>query len=236
MRRLLTKGWLLFMLVIVALSVVGIGYTLWNKQQIIQGVVNLDDIDVVKVKAFTNDNNTVDDASKDADDIGQCVHPDGTVEATSCDPKDVPAGDGTTPRYDKDIATCTAEVDVASTGQKVNFHVFDGYPSYHCTLWFDDFGKGSVPAALQRIKLDGEVICPGEWYDVDADQDGNADANVMVTAPELGTQLDQGDTVQGQVNVHVKEGAPQGKAIAFHVYLVWTSWNEYDPDATGCMP
>ncbi len=37
------------------------------------------------------------------------------------------------------------------------------------------------------------------------------------------------------MNVHVKEGAPQGKAIAFHVYLVWTSWNEYDPAATGCF-
>ncbi len=234
MKSFLTKGWILFMLAVMGLSLVGVGYTMWNKQQQIEGVINLNNVDVAFTKAFTNDDNTVDDPNKDGDDVGECLEPDGEVVPTSCDPEAVPAGDGTTPRYDQDIATCTADVDMASTGEAMWMHIFDGYPSYYCTVWFDDHVLGSLSVKLQRILLNGDVICPSTWYDVDADQDGNFDFNVHYEGPPLGTKGDSSDTIQGQIDVHVKEDAPQSKAVSFFLELIWTGSNEYDATKTGC--
>lgn len=230
MIRFLTKGWILFMLLVLGLSLVGVGYTLWNKQQQIEGVVQLNDLDVAKIKAYTNDDNVVDEGGWDIDDTGLCQG----VGPTSCDPMDVPDQQGSTPRYDKDIATCYADIDAASTGEKMVFHIIEGYPSYYCSVRFVDHNVGSVPVRLQRIMLQGEVICPSEWYDVDADQDGEPDANVHIKEPVPGQQLDSSDELFGQVDVHVKQGAPQGKAFSFLIELIWTQYNMFDPDATGC--
>ncbi len=244
MRNILTKGWVLFMLVIVALGLIGIGYTLWTKQQQIEGVIQLNTLDVAKIKAFTNDDNIVDFASLDVDDVGSCQG----QGITSCDPigpANEPAS-GDTPRTDKDVATCIAAIDAAATGEKMDFHIFDGYPSYWCTVWFIDHNVGSVPVKLQKVKMSGvagfpagAVVCPSDTVDIDADQNGEIDANVHFVYPALGTQLDSSDELRGRVDVHVKQGAPQGLAFSFLIELIWVQWNLYDaadPDnvAAGC--
>jgi len=209
--------------------VLGGGYTRWNKQQQLEGIVQLNDLDVATIKADTNDDNSPQEGGWDDDDTGMCG-----IKPTSCDPKDVPDQQGSTPRYEKDIATCFADIDEASTGEKMDFHILDGYPSYFCAVRFVDHNVGSVPVKLQRIMLQGQVICPSRWYDVDADQDGEADANVHIKEPVLGQQLDPSDELFGQVDVHIKQGAPQGKAFSFLIELIWTQSNMFDPTATGC--
>ncbi len=71
------------MLMVIALGLLGLGYGLWTKQNQIEGVVNLNTLDVVFDFAFTDDDNVVNDPSKDAGDDGYCPphSPD-----TSCDP------------------------------------------------------------------------------------------------------------------------------------------------------
>ncbi|MFQ5879463.1 MAG: hypothetical protein ACE5IZ_04750 [Dehalococcoidia bacterium] len=241
MKGVLTKGWVMLMAAIIGVGLVGATFTLWTKQNQIEGVVSLNTLDVAKIKAFTNDDNKVDDGALDTDDFGECTNPDGTVQFTSCDPSG-PAnepGAPTSPRYEKDIATCTAAIDQASTDEKIDFHIVSGYPSYWCTVWFKDHNVGTVPVKLQRAKLAGSPIKVSCTYDIDPDQDGDVDANVHVVYPEPGCQLDPSDELWGRIDTHLKNGAPPGLAFSFLVELIWTQWNEFDPNAIGpaeCPP
>lgn len=236
MTSLLTKGWVLFMLVILGVGLVGIGYTFWTKQMQIEGVVALDDVDIAYVKAYTDDNHVI-DGSEDTQDIGMCApdqNADGgdpvsgaDVDNPGCDP----AAAGVDPklRYDKDISTCVADIDDASTGEKISVHIIDGYPSYYCTTWFDLENVGTIPVKLQRVLLQGAEIEPSVWYPLDLDQNGEDDIEVHFTGLEINQQVDAGGETSGDLEIHILDGAPQSKAVSFELEMIWRQYNQDAP-------
>lgn len=236
MRSFLTKGWILFMLVILGVGLVGIGYTFWTKQMQVEGVVALDDVDIAFVKAYTDDNHAVESA-KDTQDTTLCEPDqnnnggDPVSGADDDNPGCDPAAAGMDPklRYDKDIATCSAAIDTASTGEKISIHVINGYPSYYCTAWFDLENVGSIPVKLQRVILQGADIDPSVWYPLDLDQNGEDDLEVHFTGLDIDQQLDAGDGEQGDVQIHILDGAPQKKAVSFELEMIWRQYNQNAP-------
>ena len=236
MKRMLTKGWVLLMFAVIAVGLVGAAFTFWTKQMQIEGVVALDDVDVAYVKAYTDDNHVV-NSSMDTQDTSLCT-PDqkadggdpvsgADVDNPGCDP--AAAGKDPKMRYDKDIATCTAEIDVASTGEKFVIHVIDGYPSYFCTSWFDLENVGSIPVKLQRLTLQGADINPSTWYPLDLDRNGENDLEVHFTGLTIDQQLDAGDGAQGDLEIHILDGAPQNKAVSFELEMIWRQYNQNAP-------
>lgn len=243
-KRFLSTG-ILFMALVAMLGAMGLGYALWSKALTIDGTVNTGNVDAEFTDAFTDDDNIVDDDTKDIGDTGSCVNdPD-----TSCDPD---ASGKNVPRKDKDVGQCFANlVSDPVTGQMDTLVVTiqNGYPSYYCTTFFDIHNKGSIPVKIKSIVLkdmehdvaSGQIKpAPGQSaelvvstvYDVDLDGDTEADINLHVTQLEK-QQLEQSETVQGDLDIHVKQEAPQNAggvdgpaALTFSGEIVLAQWNE----------
>src|SRR3990170_7691975 len=156
MTRLLTRGWTLFMLAVVALGLLGLGYALWFKVITISSVVNTGRVHASIERAFTDDDDKV-DSPLDSQDTEGCVDL-GAVDVdgdgkTSCDP----AATGPDPKrhYDKDVARCDAALtdpDADQAGkQGGSVTITNGYPSYHCTAWFRFHNSGTIPVKLVAV-------------------------------------------------------------------------------------
>lgn len=222
------------MLVVMGLGIVGIGYAIWGQQMQVEGVVTMDSMDLNYDKAFTDDDETIDDPDKDILDV-----------ETGCDATDPdhpgcdPAATGPDPkaRYDFDVAYCLASIDTLSTGGKIAVHITDGYPSYHCTMWFDLDNDSTIPVKLNAVKLNGDPVEPdpvtGEWpiVPVDPDQDGDDDGTVQVTGLEPCATIDIAETIQGDVDIHILNGADEEETWSFELELIFVNWNE---DTTEC--
>lgn len=227
MKSMLTKGWVLLMLAVVGVGLIGVSYGVWSQQMQVEGVVVTDDMDINYDKAFTNDDNFIDDVDKDDGDDGQCA----LLGPGSCDPSGPGVIDAIDPRYDKHIGTCTASIDMASTGGKIQIHIFDGYPSYWCTMWFDVDNDGSVPIKLDKVLLNGSEILPSSDNLIDADQDTDDDMMVHVSELTLCDQFDPGATIQGNVDTHIEQGADEAEAMSYELEFIYVIWNE---DTTNC--
>src|SRR3989304_5319431 len=67
----------LFMVLVIALASLGVGYGLWSRTLLIRGVVNTGDVSSVFRGAFTDDDGKVDDPALDSGDTGNCPIPAG---------------------------------------------------------------------------------------------------------------------------------------------------------------
>lgn len=234
MRSFLTKGWVLFMLLVMGLGLVGIGYAIWGQQMQIEGVVTMDSMDLNYDKAFTDDDEQVDDVDKDIDDVSTGCDPDDPDHA-GCDP----AATGPDPklRHDFDVAFCLAAIDTLSTGGKIAIHITDGYPSYHCTMWFDLDNDSTIPVKLNAVLLNGSPVVQdpvtGDWpiVPIDPDQDLDDDATVQITNLDLCTPIGVAETIQGDVDIHLLNGSDEEETYSFELELIFVNWNE---DTTEC--
>jgi len=235
MKGMLSKGWVLLMLGVITVGLMGVGYSVWSQQMQVEGVVLTDDMDLNFDKECTNDDGSL-----------NCVGPPGTdfkddgddppcllLGGSSCDPSGPGNIVGTDPRYDKHIATCTSQIDQVSTGGKIQIHIIHGYPSYWCTMWFDMDNDGSVPVKLVDVLINGVSTRPSVNNIFDADQDGDDDLLVHVSELVLCEQFDPGDTVQGNVDTHIEQGADEEETISYELELIYNIWNEDHPNCDG---
>src|SRR3990170_4419463 len=246
MTRLLTRGWTLFMLAVVALGLLGLGYALWFKVITISSGVNTGRVHASIERAFTDDDDKV-DSPLDSQDTEGCVDL-GAVDVdgdgkTSCDP----AATGPDPKrhYDKDVARCDASVDTANNNlghiKKTNV-----YPSYHCTAWFEIHNDGTIPVKIASAVAtwacpDGTAgsakLVPSTPILVDLDCDGVADASIHLTGVKICPQIDPSQRVLMDIDQHIEQGAPQGATLSYSVAVQFNQWNEPGPDCvTGCAP
>ena len=192
-------------LLTIALASVGVGYGLWSKTLLIDGVVNTGNVDSIFVKYFTDDDNQVDDKSKDLADDGECA----LYGNGSCDP----AGSGKlAPRKDKDVGVCIVALDEADeTGETLLVTISNAYPSYYCTVFFDIKNNGSVPVKILSMAAMGPHITVA-WSEL-----------------FIGQQIDPGDVVQGDLELHVEQSAPQGSELTLVGKIQLAQWNEATP-------
>ncbi len=241
------------MVLVVALAMVGVGYGLWSKTLFIEGTVNTGRVNVAFTAAFTDDDDVVDDPAKDSQDTASCVAQGdiGSVppgyESESCPPNAYsscdPAATGVDPKdhYDKAVARCDARLATAAEDddqeqpgiQTVFVAITNGYPSYHCTAWFDVVNNGTIPVLLHSFSIEDTVAVPctqgATAYDLDGD--GEDDVEICVSGlPADGSELQLDpfleDPYQLDLDIHILQSATQNRTMTFGGELFLHQWNE----------
>lgn len=214
----------LFMILILALATLGVGYGLWSKMLYINGTIETGTVDAIFHLAFTDDDGTENNDLKDLGDDGVCP----AYGDSSCDPMEF----GPNPdRYDKDVGHCEAIVDLQKdpTGETLTVTVDNAYPSYHCTVWFDILNNGSIPLKIQSLS-----IAPvGDWTN-------GEEVTVALSELACGQQIDPGilpdgtitNLAQGDIHIHIEQAAEQNGKYEFDAQLFLVQWNEFEP----CTP
>lgn len=235
-RRSLPVG-AFFMVLVLALAGLGVGYGLWSKVLTIRGTVNTGNVNAAFVTVFTDDDGVPNDPLKDFYDVGECRLFTGPF-GRSCDPRESDAEDQSDldHRYDKGVATCTAvptDPDDEQVGdQGAEITIINGYPSYHCNAWFDIQNIGSIPILLHSVTLQDRpaTFCPtGTKYDLNGD--GKDDVEICVSGFEtlprdIEPQIDPRDLFQMDLDIHVLQDAPQSAEMRFSSQVCLHQWNE----------
>jgi hypothetical protein len=233
----------LFMILILALATLGVGYGLWAKLLLINGTIETGVVDAIFVNAFTDDDGKVDLASKDAGDTGSCAEYQHNIGG-SCDPSSF--GDVNAPptRYDKDVGHCEAIVDLEAdpTGETLKVTVENGFPSYYCTVWFDILNNGTIPVKIQELELTPNNFTNGEQVTVELSHlscgqqidpapielDSISCGGGGCPPPEPPSEY----VAQADIHIHVEQDAAQGltgdSAYTFDAKLLLVQWNEFD--------
>lgn len=201
---------------LIALTVVGVTSALWSKVLDIGGFVETGSVDAIFTTAFTDDDETVDDPLKDSLDNG-------------LDPAE--GGNDTKARYDKNVGFSNAYID-GGDPQQAHVEIYNCYPSYWTTAWFDIKNMGTVPVKIQFVKINGVKVTPCVLTPFNLDGNPGYDVEIHVTGIEIGTQIDStnnDNTVQMDLEIHVLQDAPQGGELNFNVEVLLVQWNEYKP-------
>ncbi|MFQ5931946.1 MAG: hypothetical protein ACE5MM_06035 [Nitrospiraceae bacterium] len=144
----------IFLVLVVALAALGVGYGLWTQSLFILGNVTTADVSGEFQGAFTDDDGNVDDPSLDSGDMGECQE----GANTGCDP----AAGGPDPklRHDADVGRCTASV--LPIGTTATVSKADVYPGYFCTAWLGLHNNGSLPIQITSVTVNAKPLVPGE--------------------------------------------------------------------------
>lgn len=207
----------MFAALMVALAMTGTAYALWSKALFIEGYVETGTVNAEFVYAFTDDDESVDDPAKDSLDDG--LDP----AASGIDPKD---------RYDKNVAYSEAYINDEDP-QIAYVNIYNAYPSYYTTAWFDIVNTGSIPVKIQSVLINGIPVMPSEPTGFDLDDDGDTDVTIHVSEITIGLQIDpwywNEEVAQMDLDIHVEQGAKQNSNYYFEVEILLVQWNEYVP-------
>jgi len=231
-RKFLPTG-ILFMLVVVALAAIGVGYGLWYKVLTIDGTVNTGSVNAVFTDAFTDDDDVMNNAAKDPTDLDDCVDIGGVDmdgdTLTSCDPM---ASGANAPRWDKDVARCDAGID-ALDDQIAWVTKTNVYPGYFCTAWFDVENTGTIPVRVASATVNGQPVTPSVPTPFDLNGDTLPDVNIHLTGldPAGCQQIDPGpeNAVQMDIDQEILQDAPMGATLSYTVEVQLNQWNEPCP-------
>ncbi|MGD8814877.1 MAG: hypothetical protein PVI78_10440 [Anaerolineales bacterium] len=229
----------IFMVLILTLGSVGVGFGLWSKSLMVLGTVNTGNVNARFLAPFTDDDNKVDDELLDSGDIGTCRE----GEDTSCDP--AASGPDPKPRYNKDVAVCIATRPTAdedpdqAPGIQLGFvELRNAYPSYYCTAWFPINNNGTIPVKVMRIDITdgaGNIIIsnaiPSRIYNLNLFGDERVELALHITDIRLLEQIDPGQSTLMNLDMHVLQPAPQNETFMFDVHVVLGQWNEVG----GCL-
>jgi len=236
---LLTPMGIVFMFIVSAAAVTGIGYGFWSQALTVTKTVDTGSVALEYTGAFTNDDALTTGGSVDLDDDDTMPQAfDYHATSSSADPRDRgPEATSTatsTLRYDKDIARCVAShVPGQPTASLAEDNV---YPSYWCTAWFDVVNSGSVPVKVGKVIL--RLSYTSTVVDILVDPDSatttlidldnnsgdndpstNPDVEVDVDDIQLCEQIDPGDSVRFTVHQHLLDEAPQGGYLGYQVLV-----------------
>jgi hypothetical protein len=195
-------------LLFIALASVGIGYGLWSKTLYIDGTVNTGEFDSGFIGPFTDDDNSLHPSGKDPGDTGSCPAYE-YGDPGSCDPD----GFGPeAPRKDKDVGECIVTKPDAHT---LVVTVSNAYPSYYCSVFFHVKNTGDIPVKIQSLGIVGPDITAGyikaHWTD----------------QMYVGRQIDPGEEVQGDLDLHVEQSAPENGNLELTGKIQLVQWNEF---------
>jgi predicted ribosomally synthesized peptide with SipW-like signal peptide len=115
----------LFMVLVILLALLGVGYALWSDTLVITGTVETGNVDMAFSPCTTNDEGVDPGYEKD-------------VASCGCEPSDGDLSDGTD-----------------DTGpDALTISIENGYPSYSCEVSYDMTNMGSIPVHLYSVTED----------------------------------------------------------------------------------
>lgn len=208
------------MVLLIALTAVGVGYGVWNQSLFILGNVTTGDVSASFLGAFTDDDGKVDDRSLDSADRGDCaVNAGGN---SSCDPAE--GGPDPKTRTDKDVAGCIAGL--LPNGATATITNEGVYPGYFCTAWFGLLNDGSLPIRIANATVNGRPLVPSEATPFDLDGDEHPDVTIRLAGVELCQQVDPSLIVTLQLEQSILSDAPQHSQLAYTVEVQLIQWNQ----------
>jgi hypothetical protein len=187
----------LFMLLIVALALIGVGYGLWFKILYIEGSVATGNVDAYLTR------NEVDEG------IYRPFNQDNW--------------DNDIEFEGKNVADC--DMWLSQDGQTMYITITNGYPSFSCWVEFDLHSSGTIPVRVHQpvfydvpdwltLNLDDPSIPYACYHDPWFREVGDH------------PQLHQGDQVYCVIYMHVEQWAPQGATATFTGEVFVHQWNE----------
>ncbi len=220
----------LFMIVVLALALLGVAYGLWSQSLFIRGIINTGNVKAAFTRAFTDDDGTVNDTARDSQDTGNC--PISINGDPSCDP--AASGPDVKDHHDKAVANCRALIQANATSAQITLNA--AYPDYYCTAWLAITNDGSIPVKIASATVNGQAIDPGVPKSFDLNGDSEPDAAIHLTEIEQCQQIDPGETVYMDVDQQVLMGAPQDAAMTYLIELQLNQWNEPCEPAALTLP
>ncbi len=210
MLRLLTsRGWLLFLVVTVALGLAGGGYAAWTTALRVEGIIETGSVGAAW------------DQQSERELVG-VVDP-ATGEVVEVPIEQVPVL--------KDVADCVSDLDPGETAQVVNFQVTNAYPSYTCEITLGAIITGSIPvhiASIERTATDeaGEDVLDEE-LSVGVAVTRKAPDGTCDPSQPLGvsSQLHSGDRICVIIRLHVEEQARMAHVYQGSVTVGLVQWN-----------
>jgi hypothetical protein len=158
-----------------------------------------------------------------------------TAPGTSCDPAET--GRDPKDHYDKDVARCDAmfladgqDLEEQEGSQRARLAITNGYPSYHCTAWFDIHNNGTIPVHLHSVLVMGAPVIrceQGGSTPFDLSGDGAPDIEICVSDLPAGEpQIHPSEEFQFNLDIHIMQTAPQGATLEFTSTICLHQWNE----------
>ena len=158
---------------LISVTSLGLGDDPWSHACSADGTYCTCNPNVKFVKAFTNDDGVVNSSNKDPDD------------------------NGIDPGYDKDVASCIAEV---QDSDKVIITIINSYPSYTCQFWTKIRNVGKKPLSCKSPVMEA----PPELTLIEVD-------------PQPCGVLYPGKSEVESFTVHIEQSAQQGGIYQFTI-------------------
>lgn len=126
--------WAIFMILVIALALLGVGYAVWSETLTISGSVQTGEVDVEFSQYPVEE-------CVDVNGVLTCPEPPEKAAAANCT-----------------VAWSNTATDPNDTGaNRLQVTVTGMYPSYHCKVGFDVTSTGSVPVHVWRPVPDGTI-------------------------------------------------------------------------------
>lgn len=194
---------LVALLLMLSLTVLGIGYGLWSKVLIIEGTVETGRVDAKWEAVICREFYTWPDMPQSSNDFGEFEG--------------------------KDVGNTFAQIDL-DDDQILHITVFNGYPSYAVDCQVHFMNDGTIPVKVRGFNivptspnLTNCTLSGGSTVKLACDQ------LTVVFFDGLGSQVDPEDMSSSSVMLHVEQPAEQLDTYTFDVQVCLGQWNE---DAT----
>jgi predicted ribosomally synthesized peptide with SipW-like signal peptide len=180
----------LFMVLVIMLALLGVGYALWSDTLVIEGQVQTGEVDMAFSPCETDDDGIEDDG----------IDPGGK-DVASCECA---------------LSTGSIEDDSDHGNDQLDITIAGGYPSYSCNVTYDMTNIGTVPVHLYSVTALYDV------YALDVEQD----CWVGEESVGIGYQLHPGDSVDCDIDLHVRQEAAENDTLTLHKEYLWGQFNE----------
>lgn len=197
----------LIIVLLLALTAMGVGYGLWAKTLTIEGAVHTGEVDARWSAASCLEFHTWPDLPTSEEDYGE-------------------AGG-------KDVGSWTTEID-PEDDQVLRFAIENGYPSYavDCEVRFQV--EGTIPVVVRGTRVLPGANLTGCTLTGEDPKTLACDQLTVVFEDSLGEQLHPGEEAASRLIVHVEQGAGQDVSYEFEVLVCMAQWNEEATEA-GCF-
>jgi hypothetical protein len=199
---------LVALLLMLSLTVLGVGHGLWSKLLIIKGTVETGTVDAKWEAVICTEFYTWPDMPQGSEDFGEFEG--------------------------KDVGSTIAKIDTEDD-QILHITVFNGYPSYavDCQVHFKN--DGTIPVKIRGFdivpvstNLTNCTLSGTSTKKLECDQ------LTVIFFDGIGSQVDPEDMSSSSVMLHVEQPADQNSTYEFDVRVCLAQWNE-DATFTECI-
>jgi len=233
---------LMFLAIVLAIGVMGIGYAAWTDTITVDGTVTTGEVCIEFWSCYLLDEHPGVPDGKPTNPGGDfpTVFPD-----RNCNDAFEPnaAGKIWWP-MDKNVAwgeqLIGNDPSLPGDNDLLEVWLYNTYPCYFNLLGFYVHNCGTIPVKINRVWIDGHPIGPGDLIRFDFDT-GNVVVNPDTTLPNevwdfeihwggaVGLQLEPSDNPEISLWMHVLQPCPQGQLDTQHftITIEAVQWNEY---------